>query len=128
MADFFGGIVDDIRDVGDDVPGFFNAIGRGVAGGENPNTNFTAQQSGMLKNARLLETANTLGEMDNSSRSAVSNSHSADEAGYAPVRQKTAPAEATNSNNVEGEWINRILKFSRLDEAFKGQAVPEKGP
>jgi len=102
MTDFFGGISDTLRGLGDDASSFLGVdngtLARSVAYG--------------IKNSGLT-TKNTPVPIDTGfySGSAASANH----------RQNAAvrPAQADDFNQIEYQWLRRIQKFAQMDTNTK---------
>lgn len=117
MSDsFFGGILDnigsDVTDLGSflsatmQTPGAGMDVTKGIAGGS------TGGMSQGQKNYQRLAEANYLAKMNN-----VPMDHSAESAGYAPVRPENRQDEghAVNYENIEQSWLMRMRRFSQID-------------
>lgn len=99
MSDFFGGILDSISHVGDDVGGFFNsAIGQAVAKGAK----------GGMSSGKEKSKGSSWDEM---SQGFVG----MEDARYSP--QQTEPAQADDFTKLEIEWLNRLHRFAGLDDS-----------
>ena len=123
MADFFGGILDDLRGSVTDINSFFNNtlgtdVARGISGGS---TGGPAQGQ---KNYQKLAEANFLARMDN-----VNQDHNAASPGYAPTRNldKSNEGKSVNFENTEQSWLMRMRRFSQVDSEINAGKVNE-GP
>lgn len=97
MADFFAGILDNLRSVGDSTSGFFNsaigqAVAKGVKGGfgeegqrkeVNPRDGFFGQENGNVS--------------------------------YSPTPDKVQKPESVNYSDIERDWLLRLHRFAGLD-------------
>lgn len=111
MADIFGGILDDMRDIGDSVPDFFStALSRALAsGGKDKN----AGAAKRLGDAYELSKVNNVGYSDR----------------YSPTREISGgQARAVDAGSVEADWIQRIHKFGGVDNALQQGKVSTGKP
>ena len=99
MSDFFGGILDSISHVGDDVSGFFNsAIGQAVAKGAKGGFGTQAKQKEIPWNMGFY------GDTDREVR-------------YTPTNDVQGPPPAEDFTKLEIEWLNRLHRFAGLDNS-----------
>lgn len=100
MADFFGSILDSVRQGGDDVDSFFgSAIGLAVTKG---------YQGGVTREQNKPVPA------DMGFYSGVK---------YSPSGDGTRPAQAADFSQVEYEWFRRMQKFAGLSDNVQATAV-----
>lgn len=113
MSDAFGGILDDMRGTVTDASSFFqnalgSAVARGIAGGAKPQNDVS----------KLFE-ADRLSKMDNVP----------DNVRYSPANDsKFKAAESVNFENVEQSWLQRLHRFSQIDEGLQAGKVNEGTP
>ena len=93
--DFFGGILDNIRSVGDDVNGFFDtaigqAVGRGLVGGQRNNNQ---ERKGISLEEGFARGTDRSFQPSGEGRS----------------------LESVDFSSYESEWLQRLRKFSTLN-------------
>lgn len=94
MSDFFGGILDSLRDVGDNPSGFIDgaigqAVAKGVKGGLTPANKPVPLNMGFY------------GDQNS-------------EVHYSPTNDDTRPDQAVSYNQIELDWLRRMQRFSQL--------------
>ena len=100
MASWDGGILDSIRDIGDDVSGFFNStLGKGLS---------TAYSYGNQKQQVQTKRTNVIGTE-----------------GYTPadLTRETDFIESEDFRRIEAQWLDRLKQFSGLNEMAKDSEV-----
>lgn len=120
MSDAFGGILDDMRGVVTDASSFFDnalgsAVARGIAGAAPSQEGNSALGYGNTR-AHALEAANSLSKMDN-----------------VPMDRRYSPAsdsgfkeaQSVNFEQVEQSWLQRLHRFSQIDEGLQAGKINE---